>query len=245
MGLRSAVTILPDPCPGERKSCPNPFSCPLRRSPLPPSPPTRLCRSRAARWTVHGLPVMQFITVIRRFPPDRGRQLLCRLRKEGLRRLRARRVSLTFRWEDAAHLTRADSIVFPRRWTGDESRPMIANSWAGLAVAGEGRPDVHGRRRCVFRNRRRAPAARGVRDGRRSCQGSRTAERRAQLREEERRLDGHAGGRFRRAGVRALERRDDLRAGRRRRSGQRESLCSASPAIPSTRQVWRTAGARP
>lgn len=38
------------------------------------------------------------------------RHMMCRLRKEGIRRLRARRIAVRFRWQDAAHLTRADSI---------------------------------------------------------------------------------------------------------------------------------------
>ncbi|SMC32457.1 hypothetical protein SAMN06297251_10134 [Fulvimarina manganoxydans] len=51
--------------------------------------------------------------------------MMCRLRKEGLRRLRARRVSLQFRWQDAAHVTRADSVVFPGKWSEVEDRAMI------------------------------------------------------------------------------------------------------------------------
>ena len=39
------------------------------------------------------------------------RHLMHRLRKEGIRRLRARRIGMRFRWQDAAHLTRADSIT--------------------------------------------------------------------------------------------------------------------------------------
>lgn len=51
--------------------------------------------------------------------------IMHRLRKEGLRRLRYRRVRMTFRWEDAMSLTLRDAIRFDVPWGAGETRSVV------------------------------------------------------------------------------------------------------------------------